>query len=1256
MKNLGRVVARWFISVLTLIVLSTLIIVSVGSPVSAATKPPVNFGRIADTSYGGIPSQYSSFTISDNRTWISVGRPSLGMYSISATTNNGGYRTGTVTMVNGSTTYTIAVTQTGVSLSFSMETPVSPDAATKYFSITCNRSWTLTENQTWANCIYDSGSSGTSTNGITYDPNISTGPRYVNVTVTAGEISQLFTVTQEGQVLSDPTDVVLTSPWECTFDVSVASNASYTVNVPGWMTLRSPWTGSAGNSYISATANTNTGPARVGIITISTGAITQTVMVSQPSGVVLTLSPTSIGTLSTSSAYVKDISITANNPWTATTSAPQWLYLTKSSGTGSDTTTLSVTKNPGQTERVGTITVTSCGVTKTLTIVQPGQTLQVSPDVVLTSPAASGNINIAVSSNTTYSVTVPTWINTVSIPAGGNSTVVVSAQANTGPARAGYVTISTGAITQTVKVSQPSGVVLTISPTSIGTLPDAKDYARYIQVTANNPWTVTTDKPEWIHSSGPNELNTATWIYADANTSASERTGTVTFTCLDVTKTLTITQPGVTLSVPNNVAGDPIILTSPNATTIDFDIVSNGQGIISAPSWVTLYSPWEWSGNAHVNAVASENTTGSARTGTFTITAGGITKKVYVSQPSGAITLNPTSIGTLADSMYYLEFIRVTANHSWDAVSSDPTWLHATDSDADFDLSAISADPNTSASARIGTLTFTCLNATKTLTITQPGITLEVPNNRLADPIILTSPEATTFSFTFTSNGEGTIDAPAWITMYSPSTWSGNAYVSAVATENTGPARTGYFTIAAGGITKHVYVSQPGTELTLSRSTYITNDHYYESEFFVYLDCNRSWEVLELPDWITLENIAGSAPAMSGTGDADLKATVQVNPSGSLREDTIIFGAWTGAEYVTASIAVTQGTPGQITIWNEWLDVEEYEDQHSTTQEAMDVFFLKMYEYYQDTGTINNIFDMDGIPDINDRDQIIHIKYLVYYGEATFRDLFLENVSKIHIIDIRENSDDWGACSIGTGIQLTPDCMVAGGSYSSFFEEFFHSVDYIKYSGSTSSTIRDLLGDSIRLDVANSVDSFLDDYLADGDVDNPMGANTADMTYTAMIAACSPNNLTRLGSLPTSLGIDFTAMTPTDRSTMKANLKLFVLYDPWNETFDSLSDLEKEVYYAMKTYYLCYVLKSGVVSDCFDAVTNGDLVGCAAHYSPIVGDDMHTYWFSLDGTDNGMEPTEFIAQYCGAILIRADMTLVGTLMPSSKDQIEILLN
>ena len=155
------------------------------------------------------------------------------------------------------------------------------------------------------------------------------------------------------------------------------------------------------------------------------------------------------------------------------------------------------------------------------------------------------------------------------------------------------------------------------------------------------------DDAAWLTVSptSGNNNQTLTATYTE-NTTTSQRVGTITVTGGGITRTVTVTQSATafTLTVtPSNQS-----VTNASGSTA-FTVESNTSWTVNDDAaWLTV-SPDNGTGNGEIIATYEENTTTSQRVGTITVTGGGITRTVTVTQSATAFTLNCNSIKSVSN-------------------------------------------------------------------------------------------------------------------------------------------------------------------------------------------------------------------------------------------------------------------------------------------------------------------------------------------------------------------------------------------------------------------------------------------------------------------------------------------------------------------------------------------------------------------------------------------------------------------------------
>jgi hypothetical protein len=193
------------------------------------------------------------------------------------------------------------------------------------------------------------------------------------IIVSGGGLSLTCTVTQAAAapvLVVTPTNTSLSSGAISGRKPTINANLSWTAatNVP-WLTITDGGSGS-GNGMVTFQADANNwAAARTGAVIVSGGSLVRTCTVVQAAAAAeLSLSPTD-RSHSGDAATGQAISVSANTPWTAASSAG-WLQLISGvSGSGNGTVTYQVTANRGP-PRTGTITVSGGGLVCVFTVDQ----------------------------------------------------------------------------------------------------------------------------------------------------------------------------------------------------------------------------------------------------------------------------------------------------------------------------------------------------------------------------------------------------------------------------------------------------------------------------------------------------------------------------------------------------------------------------------------------------------------------------------------------------------------------------------------------------------------------------------------------------------------------------------------------------------------------------------------------------------------------------------------------------------------------
>jgi endo-1,4-beta-xylanase len=178
---------------------------------------------------------------------------------------------------------------------------------------------------------------------------------------------------------------------------------------------------------------------------------------------------------------------------------------------------------------------------------------------------------------------------------------------------------------------------------------------------------------------------------------------------------------GVTPSL--TLSSSAVSLAATASTSAAITVTSNQSWTVSSnQTWLTT-STTSGSNNGSFTISATANTISTARSGTITVTGGGLTQTIAVTQ--AAATVSPTLSATPGTISLVATAssspITVTSNQAWTATSNQ-TWLTLSVASGSNNGSVTaSATANTATTSRSATVTFTGGGLTSTVTVSQAG-------------------------------------------------------------------------------------------------------------------------------------------------------------------------------------------------------------------------------------------------------------------------------------------------------------------------------------------------------------------------------------------------------------------------------------------------------------------------------------------------------------------------------------------------------
>ncbi len=163
----------------------------------------------------------------------------------------------------------------------------SKDGETKSFHVKSNIAWQLSSSESWCSLTPTNGQAGTIKVDATASKNETTTTRTAIITVTAGDLSEQITVTQEGSVILTVSQNEFDVEAEGEeINIEVQSSGTYTVAINGAWIISVP--GSPASSPKFSIAHNAALGNRSGTITFALGSLTQVVTINQ-AGSLLTI-------------------------------------------------------------------------------------------------------------------------------------------------------------------------------------------------------------------------------------------------------------------------------------------------------------------------------------------------------------------------------------------------------------------------------------------------------------------------------------------------------------------------------------------------------------------------------------------------------------------------------------------------------------------------------------------------------------------------------------------------------------------------------------------------------------------------------------------------------------------------------------------------------------------------------------------------------------------------------------------------------
>ncbi|HPQ34406.1 MAG TPA: BACON domain-containing carbohydrate-binding protein [Tenuifilaceae bacterium] len=520
------------------------------------------------------------------------------------------------------------------------------DSSTATFDITSNIDWTAESDQSWLT-VSNNASFGNETVTLTATANPAINSRTANVTVSGNGVStQTIIVTQDGAsavlaVSADTLTIATADSTSVMFDIT--SNISWIVlSSQSWLAVSS--NSGSGNKTItlSATENLATNSRTATVTVYGTGVDEQVITVIQSPALPNLSVSTNILIIKAADNSTSSFNITSNTDWTIE-SNQSWFTVSKDSGSGNESITITAEENPTINTRTATLIVNGTDdLEQVITVIQNAAVpyLTVSSDSLSIEALNNSSAIFNIFSNVSWVlVSNQDWLSISNCTGSCNETVTLSATINpTTSVRAAIISIfGTSLEEQTITVVQEAAEPSLTVSTNLLTIAAPEGSTATFDITSNINWTAESNQ-EWLtvnSSSGSGNKTIA--LTAAENPTISTRTATVSISGNDefsqyVVVTQEASEPLLSVSI------NTLTISDTEGSTTTFDITSNISWLISCnQDWLTI-SNTAGAGDETITLTVEANPSNNPRTATITIYGTGVTEQTITIIQYGVTT------------------------------------------------------------------------------------------------------------------------------------------------------------------------------------------------------------------------------------------------------------------------------------------------------------------------------------------------------------------------------------------------------------------------------------------------------------------------------------------------------------------------------------------------------------------------------------------------------------------------------------------
>lgn len=396
-----------------------------------------------------------------------------------------------------------------------------------------NIAWTVTTLPEWVECSAMAGN-GDDTLWMTMNPFLESGRREADITFGDEYICAQFHVKQTGTSEAQhflnvtPNDLHVASAGE-SITLFVNCDETWTTLLDGeWISLDK--TEGEGNDVVVLTVTENPlyTERNTAIKFISNSGLIVVIDIAQEASIdphFLEVTPTSL--YFGHEGGSQDVTISCDVEWNVLF-FDEWLSVSTMEGTGNGSVTITVEPNVFNETRVAAVNVSSGNLSQRIIVRQtPGEELlwaAVNPDTLFAAQPGEA-LSFAVTSNTDWVLSAPSWITLPQTSGSGDATIDLMVGANlTYNSRIGYITVMRNGLALARVVVEQVGITPTLTSDVEEIVFTREGGTQSFNLTANVSWTITNTATDWLYCEPlTGNGNTVVLVKANPMTGTEER-------------------------------------------------------------------------------------------------------------------------------------------------------------------------------------------------------------------------------------------------------------------------------------------------------------------------------------------------------------------------------------------------------------------------------------------------------------------------------------------------------------------------------------------------------------------------------------------------------------------------------------------------------------------------------------------------------------------------------------------------------------